>query len=41
MDYYEQALYNDILASVAENNAGNTYHIPLNPGAQRASGMRI
>jgi len=35
MDYYEQALYNHILASVAENNAGNTYHVPLNPGAQR------
>ncbi len=33
MDYYERALYNDILASVAEHNAGNTYHIPLNPGA--------
>ncbi len=35
MDYYEQALYNHILASVAENNAANTYHVPLNPGAQR------
>ncbi len=33
MDYYERALYNDILASVAEHDAGNTYHIPLNPGA--------
>lgn len=38
MDYYEQALYNDILASVAENNPGNTYHIPLNPGAQKSFG---
>jgi uncharacterized protein len=38
MDYYEQALYNDILASVAENNAGNTYHIPLNPGARKGFG---
>lgn len=38
MDYYEQALYNDILASVAENNAGNTYHIPLNPGARKQFG---
>lgn len=38
MDYYEQALYNDILASVAEVNAGNTYHIPLNPGAQKKFG---
>lgn len=35
MDYYEQALYNHILASVAENNAGNTYHVPLNPGARK------
>lgn len=33
MDYYERALYNDILASTAEHDAGNTYHIPLNPGA--------
>lgn len=33
MDYYERALYNQILASVAEHNAGNTYHVPLNPGA--------
>jgi uncharacterized protein len=38
MDYYEQALYNDILASVAENNAGNTYHIPLNPAARKSFG---
>jgi len=35
MDYYEQALYNHILASVAEDNAGNTYHVPLNPGARK------
>ncbi len=35
MDYYEQAMYNHILASVAEHNAGNTYHVPLNPGAQK------
>ncbi len=35
MDYYERALYNDILASVAAHNAGNTYHIPLNPGARK------
>jgi len=38
MDYYEQALYNDILASVAANNAGNTYHIPLNPAARKQFG---
>jgi uncharacterized protein len=38
MDYYEQALYNHILASVAENNAGNTYHVPLNPGARKQFG---
>jgi DUF1680 family protein len=38
MDYYEQALYNDILASVAENNPGNTYHIPLNPGSRKSFG---
>jgi DUF1680 family protein len=35
MDYYERALYNHILASVAEDNPGNTYHVPLNPGAQK------
>jgi uncharacterized protein len=35
MDYYEQALYNDILASVAADDAGNTYHIPLNPGSRK------
>jgi DUF1680 family protein len=38
MDYYEQALYNHILASVAENNAGNTYHVPLNPGSRKQFG---
>ena len=38
MDYYEQALYNDILASVAANNPGNTYHIPLNPGSRKQFG---
>jgi DUF1680 family protein len=35
MDHYERALYNHILASVAENDPGNTYHVPLNPGAQK------
>jgi len=38
MDYYEQALYNHILASVAEDNPGNTYHVPLNPAARRRFG---
>lgn len=38
MDYYEQALYNHILASVAENNPGNTYHVPLNPGSRKQFG---
>jgi DUF1680 family protein len=38
MDYYEQALYNHILASVAENDAGNTYHVPLNPAARKQFG---
>ena len=33
MDYYERSLYNHILASVAENNPANTYHVPLRPGA--------
>ncbi|MCD0489526.1 glycoside hydrolase family 127 protein [Pedobacter sp. MC2016-14] len=33
MDYYERALYNHILASVAENSPANTYHVPLRPGA--------
>jgi DUF1680 family protein len=38
MDYYEQALYNHILASVAESDPGNTYHVPLNPGARKRFG---
>ena len=38
MDHYERALYNHILASVAESDAGNTYHVPLNPGAQKRFG---
>lgn len=38
MDYYEQALYNHILASVAEHDPGNTYHVPLNPGARKQFG---
>jgi uncharacterized protein len=35
MDHYERAIYNHILASVAEADAGNTYHVPLTPGAQK------
>lgn len=38
MDYYEQGYFNHILASVAETNAGNTYHVPLNPGARKFFG---
>ena len=38
MDYYEQGLYNDILASVAEDSPANTYHIPLNPGSVKTFG---
>jgi DUF1680 family protein len=38
MDHYELALYNHILASVGETDAGNTYHVPLNPGAQKRFG---
>ena len=38
MDHYELGLYNHILASVAEDNPGNTYHVPLNPGAQKRFG---
>jgi len=38
MDYYEQALYNHILASVAQGNPGNTYHVPLNPGSRKQFG---
>jgi len=38
MDYYERALYNHILASVAEDNPGNTYHVPLNPGSKKGFG---
>lgn len=33
MDYYERALYNHILASVAENSPANTYHVSLRPGS--------
>jgi DUF1680 family protein len=38
MDHYERALYNHILASVAETDPGNTYHVPLNPGAAKRFG---
>ena len=38
MDHYERALYNHILASVAEDDPGNTYHVPLNPGARKGFG---
>ena len=38
MDYYERGLYNHILASVAENTAGNTYHVPLRPGSVKGFG---
>ena len=38
IDHYERGLYNHILASVAESNPGNTYHVPLNPGSQRSFG---
>jgi DUF1680 family protein len=38
MDHYEQGLYNHILASVAEHDPGNTYHVPLNPGSQKRFG---
>jgi len=38
MDYYERGLYNHILASVAEDNPANTYHISLRPGATKQFG---
>jgi DUF1680 family protein len=38
MDYYERGLYNDILASVAENTPANTYHIPLRAGSIKQFG---
>jgi uncharacterized protein len=38
MDYYERALYNHILASVAENTPANTYHVPLRPGSIKQFG---
>ncbi|WP_207436079.1 beta-L-arabinofuranosidase domain-containing protein [Sabulibacter ruber] len=38
MDYYERALYNHILASVAEDSPANTYHVPLRPGASKQFG---
>ncbi|MBW8682862.1 beta-L-arabinofuranosidase domain-containing protein [Chitinophaga rhizophila] len=38
MDYYERALYNHILASVAKDNPGNTYHVPLRPGSVKQFG---
>jgi len=38
MDYYERALYNHILASVAENTPANTYHVPLGAGSVKQFG---
>jgi DUF1680 family protein len=38
MDYYERALYNHILASVAENSPANTYHVPLRAGSVKQFG---
>jgi len=38
MDYYERALYNHILASVAENTPANTYHVSLRPGSVKQFG---
>lgn len=38
MDYYERALYNHILASVAEDSPGNTYHVSLRPGSEKEFG---
>ena len=38
MDYYELALYNHILASVAEDSPANTYHVPLRPGSVKQFG---
>lgn len=38
MDYYEQGLYNHILASVAENSPANTYHVPLRPSSIKQFG---
>lgn len=35
LDYYELAFYNHILASVAEHDPGNTYHVGLNPAARK------
>lgn len=35
MDYYEQGLYNQILASVAKDSPANTYHISLRPGSSK------
>jgi len=40
MDYYERALYNNILASQRQSGSGHniTYFMPLNPGAQKSFG---
>lgn len=38
MDYYERALYNHILASVAADSPANTYHVPLRPGSKKRFG---
>ncbi|RAV98100.1 beta-L-arabinofuranosidase domain-containing protein [Pseudochryseolinea flava] len=38
MDYYERALYNHILASVADSTPANTYHVPLRPGSIKQFG---
>ncbi|MGF1925150.1 MAG: beta-L-arabinofuranosidase domain-containing protein, partial [Bacteroidia bacterium] len=35
MDYYERALYNHILASVAQDSPANTYHVSLRPGVMK------
>ncbi len=41
MDHYERGMYNHILASVAEHDPGNTYHVPLNPGARKEFGNEL
>jgi len=38
MDYYERALYNHILSSVAESSPANTYHVSLRPGSVKQFG---
>ena len=38
LEHYERALYNHILASVAQDSPANAYHVPLDPGQRKRFG---